>query len=107
MLLRLAYLGLTTTFALLRLLPMTDQDKGIEILVLRHQIALLQRQLGDSQVRFNPTGRALLAALLHRLPRQTLNRLRLLVRPHTILSDTATYSADTTPQPRHVWPTAW
>jgi transposase len=64
---------------------MTDQDKDIEILVLRHQIALLQRQLGDTKVRFGPTDRALLAALLHRLPRQTLRRLRLLVRPDTIL----------------------
>jgi transposase len=36
-------------------------------------------------VRFNPADRALLAALVHRLPRQTLRRLRLLVRPDTIL----------------------
>jgi putative transposase len=43
-LLRLAYLGLTNTFALLRLLPTTDRNKDIEILVLRHQIAVLQRQ---------------------------------------------------------------
>jgi putative transposase len=84
-LLRLAYLGLTNTFALLRLLPMTDQDKDIEILVLRHQVALLQRRLGTKRVRFNPADRALLAALLHRLPRQTLHRLRILVRPDTIL----------------------
>ncbi|GAB3902051.1 hypothetical protein ACFQ1S_16090 [Kibdelosporangium lantanae] len=85
MLLRLAYLGLTNTFALLRLLPTTDRNKDIEILVLRHQIAVLQRQLGDTKVRFSPTGRALLAALLHRLPRQTLSRLRLLMRPDTVL----------------------
>jgi putative transposase len=84
-LLRLAYLGLINTFALLRLFPMTDRDKDIEILVLRHQIAVLQRQLGDKRVRFNPADRALLAALLDRLPRQTLQRLRTLVRPDTIL----------------------
>jgi putative transposase len=83
-LLRLAYVGLTNTFALLRLIPMTDRDKDIEILVLRHQIAVLQRQLGDTKVRFSPTDRALLAALLHRLPRQNLHRLRLLARPDTI-----------------------
>jgi putative transposase len=53
-LLRLVYLGLTNTFALLRLLPMTDQDNDIEILVLRHQIALLQRQLGDTQGAVQP-----------------------------------------------------
>ena len=85
MLLRLAYLGLTNTFALLRLLPMTDRDKDIEILVLRHQIALPQRRLGGKPVRFNPADRVVLAALLYRLPRQTLHRLRILVRPDTIL----------------------
>jgi putative transposase len=84
-LLRLAYLGLTNTFALLRLLPRSTRDKDIEILALRHQIGILQRQLGDTRVRFSPADRALLAALLHRLPRQTVHRLRLLVRPDTIL----------------------
>src|SRR5215213_2639001 len=84
-LLRLTYLGLTNTFALLRLLPRSNRDKDIEILALRHQIAVLQRQLGDTRVRFSPADRALLAALLHRLPRQILYRLRLLVRPDTIL----------------------
>jgi putative transposase len=32
MLLRLAYLGITNTFALLRLLPGSDRDKDVEIL---------------------------------------------------------------------------
>ena len=85
MLLRLAYLGVTNAFALLRLLPVSDRDKDIEILALRHQIAVMQRQLGAQQVRFAPADRALLAALLHRLPRPTLRGLRLLVRPDTIL----------------------
>lgn len=84
MLLRLAYRGLTNTFAVLRLLPMTDRDKDVEILALRHQIGVLQRQLGGPRVRFTPADRALLAALLHRLPRRTLQRLRLLVRPDTL-----------------------
>ncbi|GAB3900672.1 hypothetical protein GCM10029964_088360 [Kibdelosporangium lantanae] len=85
MLLRLAYLGLTNTSAMLRLLPRSNRDKDIEILALRHQIAVLQRQLGNTKTRFSPADRALLAALLHRLPRQTLHKLRLLVRPDTIL----------------------
>jgi hypothetical protein len=38
-----------------------------------------------SSVRFEPADRAWLAALLHRLPRPTLHRLRLLVRPDTVL----------------------
>jgi hypothetical protein len=43
-LLRLAYLSVTNLFALLRLLPLSDRDKDIEILALRHQITVLQRQ---------------------------------------------------------------
>jgi hypothetical protein len=46
----------------------SDHDKDAEILVSRHQIAVLQRQLGDRRVGFEPTDRALLAALLHSLP---------------------------------------
>jgi putative transposase len=84
-LLRLAYLGLTNTFAMLRLLPMSNRDKDLEILALRHQLGVLQRQLGNTRTRFTPADRALLAALLHRLPRQTLHKLRLLVRPDTVL----------------------
>src|SRR5204862_1472033 len=84
MLLRLAYLGVTNAFMLLRLLPGGDRDKDIEILSLRHQLAVLQRQLAG-QVRFEPIDRAWLAALQHPLPRQTLRRLRLLVQPDTVL----------------------
>lgn len=85
MLLRLAYLGITNAFTLLRLLPSSGRDKDTEILALRHQIAVLHRQLGEQRVRFEPADRAWLAALLHQLPRRSLHRLRLLVRPDTIL----------------------
>ena len=85
MLLRLAYLGVTNVFALLRLLPMSDRDKDAEILALRHQITVLERQLGDARPRLLPCARALLAALLNRLPRDVLGRFRLLVRPDTLL----------------------
>ena len=85
MLLRLAYLGITSTFALLRLLPGSDRDKDAEILTLRHQLAVLQRQFDGQRVRFDPADRAWLAALLHRLPKPSLHRLRLLVRPDTVL----------------------
>ena len=84
-LLRLAYLGATNVFALLRLLPMSSRDKDSEILALRHQLSVLQRQLGPGRVRFTPGDRALLAALLHRLPRNVLKRLQLVVRPDTVL----------------------
>jgi transposase InsO family protein len=84
-LLRLAYLSVTNVFALLRLLPSSDRDKDIEILALRHQIAVLERQLGKTRPRFLPSDRAFLAVLLHRLPRDVLGRFRLLVRPETVL----------------------
>ncbi|GAB3177998.1 hypothetical protein GCM10027162_28370 [Streptomyces incanus] len=85
MLLRLAYLGMANAFAMLRLLPMSDRDKDMEILALRHQLSVLERQLGKKKVRFSPSDRAFLAALLYRLPRDVLRRLRLLVRPDTVL----------------------
>jgi putative transposase len=46
---------------------------------------VLERQLGGKKVRFTPADRALLAALLHRLRPQALGRMRLLVRPGTVL----------------------
>jgi hypothetical protein len=67
-----------SALALLRLLPMSDRDKDAEILVLRHQITVLERQLHGDRVRFTPADRAWLAALLHPLPRSVLNYLRLL-----------------------------
>ena len=85
MLLRLAHLDVTNAFALLRLLPGGDRGKDIEILSLRHQLAVLQRQLDERQVRFTPADRAWLATLLDPLPRPTLRGLRLLVRPDTVL----------------------
>jgi putative transposase len=84
-LLRLAYLGVANVFALLRLLPMSSQEKDAEILALRHQLLVLQRQLGPDRVRFTPADRTLLAALLHGLPRDVLKRLCLVVSPDTVL----------------------
>jgi len=85
MLLRLAYLGSTNAFTLLLRLPGSDRDKDAEIRALRHQLAVLHRQLGEQRARFEPADRAWLATLLHQLPKPTLHRLRLLVRPDTIL----------------------
>lgn len=70
---------------MLRLLAMSDRDKNLEILVLRHQITVLQRQLGSKKVRIAPADRAFLAALLHQLPHKVLRTLRLLMRPDTVL----------------------
>jgi putative transposase len=82
-LLRLAYLTVTNTFSFLRLLPRSDRDKEIEILVLRLQLAVLQRQVAKPV--FTPDDRFLVAGLLHRLPMDKLRNLTVLVRPDTIL----------------------
>jgi putative transposase len=84
-LLRLAYLGVTNAFAVLRLLPMSNRDKDVEILALRHQITVLERQHSRQKVRFDASDRAFLAALLHRLPCDVLRTVRLLVRPDTVM----------------------
>lgn len=77
----LAYLDVANAFALLRLLSMSDRAKDSEILVLRYQITVLERQLGKKRVRFTPSDRAFLAALLQRLPLDVRRRVRLLARP--------------------------
>jgi hypothetical protein len=82
-LLRLAYLAVTNTFTLLRLPSMSDREKDVEILALRHQLLVLQRQVGKPA--FTDTDRVVLAGLLCRLPRQKLRQLLLLVRPDTVL----------------------
>jgi hypothetical protein len=53
---RLSYLALTNVAAFVRLLPMTDVDKTVEILALRHRLAVLQRQVDRPATR-RPTGR--------------------------------------------------
>ena len=63
-----AYLGVTNTLAMLRLLPIGDRAKDAEILTLRHQIMILEQQLNGERIRFTLADRALLAALLYRLP---------------------------------------
>jgi transposase len=82
-LLRFAYLVVTNAVTLLRVLPMTDRDKDIEILALRHQLLILRRQVGSPA--FTPTDRMLLAGLLRQLPGRKLRQLLLLVQPATIL----------------------
>ncbi|MFE5126472.1 hypothetical protein [Streptomyces sp. NPDC056669] len=83
MLLRFLYLALSTTFAFIRLVPMSDREKDLEILVLRHQVAVQQRTVDRPQLTW--PDRALLAALLHRFPRARLRQLRLIVSPDTFL----------------------
>jgi hypothetical protein len=92
---RLAYLGVTTVLGMLRLLPMSDRAKDVEILVLRHQITVLGRQRHGQRIRCTAADRALLAALLHRLPRTVLHQIRLLVLPPPAIK----HLADSSPRP--------
>ncbi|WP_330275939.1 transposase [Lentzea sp. NBC_00516] len=50
-LVRFAYLAVSHAFAALWLLRMTDREKDVEILALRHQLAVLHRQLGAQRSR--------------------------------------------------------
>jgi putative transposase len=82
-LLRLPYLALSTAVSFMRLLPMSNREKDLEILALRHQLVILQRQTGKPHLTW--PDRALLTALLHHLPRGRLRRLHLIVSPDTVL----------------------
>jgi hypothetical protein len=63
---------------------MTDREKDVKILALRHQLTVLQRQPGSQRPQLRPEDRAFLAALLVPLSRATLRRLRPLVSPDTV-----------------------
>jgi putative transposase len=64
---KLAYVALCRSIQLLVLLARSDATKDLEILVLRHQLAVLRRQ--TSRPRLEPADRALLAAVSRVLPR--------------------------------------
>jgi putative transposase len=64
---KLVYLALCRLIALFALLARGDAAKDLEILVLRHQLTVLRRQL--PRPRLEPTDRALLAAISRALPR--------------------------------------
>src|SRR5664279_4470847 len=79
--LRLGYLIARRLVGGLALLARSDAAKDAEILVLRHQLAVLQRQVGRPRLTW--AGRAIIAALALRL--RPARRLGMLVTPGTIL----------------------
>ena len=81
MLPRLAYLTLCGSVQLLVLLARGDAAKELEILVLRHQLAVLDRQ--TPRPKLEPADRALLAAISRILPRSRWSCF--FVRPETLL----------------------
>jgi putative transposase len=81
--LRFAYLAVLRVFGWLALLARSDRAKDAEILILRHQVAVLQRQVKNPRLSW--AGRAVLAALARLLPGSQLRQLRLIVSPRTLL----------------------
>ena len=77
------FLLITRVAAWLRLAQREEAWRTAEILVLRHQLAVLQRRPCRPQL--NWADRALLAALLAVIPKARRRGLRLLVTPDTIL----------------------
>ena len=66
----------------LALLARSEGAKDAEILILRHQVGVLQRQVKTPRLSW--ADRAILAALARLLPRIRLRQLRLIVSPRTL-----------------------
>ena len=82
MLFRLAHLLMIRLFGWLALLARSDTSKDVEILILRHEVAVLRRQV--TRPKPDWADRAVIAALARLLPRHL--RLHRIVTPGTLLA---------------------
>jgi putative transposase len=82
--LRLVYLTVARLFAWLRLSRRSESWKAAEILLLRHQLTVLQRQ-GEARPTMSWADRALIALLLDVVPKRCRAGLCLIVTPQTVL----------------------
>ena len=78
----LLYIGLCRIFGLVLSGRQGESDKNVEIMVLRHQVRVLERQL-HQRVRYRPADRAILAGLSRLFPRRRWRSF--LVTPGTLL----------------------
>ncbi|MFE7713160.1 integrase [Streptomyces sp. NPDC057486] len=83
MALRMVHLASVRLLGLLLLLPRSQRAQDVQLLALRHEVAVLRRQLG-TRPRLSWPDRAVLTALARHLP-ASLRRPRL-VTPGTLLS---------------------
>ena len=84
MCLRLLYLITTRLLASLRLTRSEDSWKSADILLLRHQLTVLQRQV-HARPRTSWADRALIAVLLNVIPRPRRAALPMFITPDTVL----------------------
>lgn len=82
--LRLVYLTISQLLGWLRLSRGDESWKNAEILLLRHQLTVLQRQV-DARPKTGWADRALIALLLEVIPKRRRDGLRLIVTPETVL----------------------
>ena len=75
------YFAFLRTMQILRLQRSSDSDLAIEVVILRHEVAVLRRQVARPALR--PSDRALLAGLSRLIPRAKLSRF--FVQPDTLL----------------------
>ena len=93
--LRLLYLIFRQVLGLVLMMGRMSSTKDVELLVLRHEVAVLRRT--NPRPRLNWADRAVFAALVQRLPRGL--RARRLVTPGTVLRCIAASCADDGPTP--------
>ncbi|MGW7594699.1 integrase [Streptomyces asiaticus] len=83
MVIRLIYLLACQTFRWLALLARSNAAKDVEILMLRHQLVIAQRN--RPRPRFTWCDRAVMAALLRIVSKQRRPQLAMLVTPRSVL----------------------